>query len=96
MERLHFRCIERALSPLDSLVVHVAGKRRDFPGSGYFRINEQTDPLNGRSSAVQQVQATAFLAGPEKCDAATGVYGADAGKSRMGTFDGYETEKADA
>jgi hypothetical protein len=60
MERLHFRCIERALSPLDSLVVHVAGKRRDFPGSGYFRINEQTGPLNDRSSAVQQVQATAF------------------------------------
>ena len=37
MERFHFRCKERALPPLDSLVVHVAGKRTGFPGSGYFR-----------------------------------------------------------
>ena len=60
MERLHFRCIERALPPLDSLVVHVAGQRQNFPGSGYFRINKQVDPLNERASAPQQVRATAF------------------------------------
>jgi hypothetical protein len=60
MERLHFRCAERALPPLDSLVVHVAGQRTGFPGSGYFRINKQVDPLSERATAAQQVRATAF------------------------------------
>jgi hypothetical protein len=60
MERLHFRCVERALPPLDSLVVHVAGERVNFPGSGYFRINKQPDPLSKRSTAEQAARATAF------------------------------------
>jgi hypothetical protein len=60
MESLHFRCVERDLPPLDSLVVHVAGQRKDFPGSGYFRINKQVDPLSERASAAQQTRATAI------------------------------------
>lgn len=60
MERFHFRCMERTLPPLDSLVVHVAGKRTGFPGSGYFRINRQVDPLSERATTSQQVRATAF------------------------------------
>jgi len=60
MERIHSRCIERHLPPLDSLVVHVAGQRTGFPGAGYFRINKQVDPLSERATAGQQAQATAF------------------------------------
>jgi hypothetical protein len=60
MERFHFRCMERALPPLDSLVVHVAGQRTSFPGSGYFRINKQVDPLSERATASQQARATTF------------------------------------
>ena len=59
MELLHYRCIERNLPPLDSLVVHVAGQRTSFPGAGYFRINKQTDPLSERATAAQQARATA-------------------------------------
>jgi hypothetical protein len=60
MARLHFRCRERTLPPLDALVVHVAGERTGFPGAGYFRVNGQADPLNQRTSATGQMQATVF------------------------------------
>src|SRR5258708_28647560 len=60
MERFHFRCMERDLPPLDSLVVHVAGQRTSFPGSGYFRINKQVDPLSERATAAQQARPTTF------------------------------------
>jgi hypothetical protein len=60
MERFHFRCGERTLPPLDALVVHVAGNRTGFPGSGYFRINGQVDPMSERATAAQQVRATTF------------------------------------
>jgi hypothetical protein len=60
MERLHFRCRERTLPPLDALVVHVAGERTGFPGAGYFRVNGQADPLNQRTPATRQVHATVF------------------------------------
>jgi hypothetical protein len=60
MARLHFRCRERTLPPLDALVVHVAGERIEFPGAGYFRVNGQADPLNQRTSATGQTQATVF------------------------------------
>jgi hypothetical protein len=60
MGYLHRRCLERGLPPLDSLIVHVAGRRSGFPAPGYFRINEQVDPLSERTTATQQTQATAF------------------------------------
>lgn len=60
MARLHFRCWERTLPPLDALVMHVAGERTGFPGAGYFRVNEQADPLNQRIPATGQMQATVF------------------------------------
>jgi hypothetical protein len=45
MKRFHDRCIERGLPPLDALVVHVAGSRRDRPGAGYFQVNGFADPF---------------------------------------------------
>lgn len=66
MERFHFRCRERALPPLDALVVHVAGQRTGFPGAGYFRVNGHKDPLGERATAEQQVQATAFWEAQKK------------------------------
>lgn len=62
MERFHHRCIERALPPLDALVVHVAGERTNRPGAEYFRINGHHDPVGDwtRTSSEQQVAATTF------------------------------------
>jgi len=60
MARLHYRCRERALPPLDALVVHVAGDRTGFPGVGYFRVNGHADPLSERTTPGRQVAATAF------------------------------------
>lgn len=60
MERFHRRCIEQGLPPLDSLVVHVAGQRENFPGAGYFRVNGHADPLAARTSPEAQVAATAL------------------------------------
>jgi len=60
MERFHVRCAERHLPPLDSLVVHVAGRREGFPGMGYFRVNGHPDPLADRTRPEEQVAATAF------------------------------------
>jgi hypothetical protein len=45
MERLHYRCRERNLPPLDALVVHVAGGREGQPGAGYVGVNGLKDPL---------------------------------------------------
>lgn len=41
MKALHDRCQERGYPPLDSLVVHVAGQRQNWPGGGYFKVNGQ-------------------------------------------------------
>jgi hypothetical protein len=60
MERFHYRCRERRLPPLDSLVVHVAGPRRGAPGAGYFKVNGQDDPWNERTRPERQARATQF------------------------------------
>ncbi len=60
MKAIHDRCIERALPPLDSLVVHVAGPRQNWPGGGYFKVNGLADPMKERASAEDQVKATRF------------------------------------
>ncbi len=60
MKAIHDRCIERGLPPLDSLVVHVAGPRQDWPGGGYFAVNGLADPLRERASAEDQVRGTRF------------------------------------
>jgi hypothetical protein len=64
MERIHSRCIERHLPPLDWLVVHVAEQRAGFPGSGYFRVSKQVDPLSERATAARQAERLP-LGGPE-------------------------------
>jgi hypothetical protein len=51
MVRLHFRCRERTLPPLDTLVVYVAGERTGFPGAGYFRVNGQAGPVESTNSS---------------------------------------------
>lgn len=60
MASFHYRCQERQLPPLDALVVHVAGPRKDFPGAGYFRVNGKADPLGERISAQATVTSTRF------------------------------------
>lgn len=60
MAQFHYRCIERDLPPLDSLVVHVAGQREGFPGAGYFKVNGHDDPLAERTRPEAQVAATTF------------------------------------
>jgi hypothetical protein len=56
MEALHFRCIDRGLPPLDSLVVNVAGPREDKPGSGYFTVNGVGDPFSGTGREEDAIQ----------------------------------------
>ena len=51
MKSFHDRCIEQGFPPLDSLVVHVTGKREGLPGSGYFKVNHQADPFSERGDA---------------------------------------------
>lgn len=60
MEAFHYRCIEREMPPLDALVVHVAAERKDFPGTGYFRVNGYDDPLNERTKPERVIAATRF------------------------------------
>jgi len=60
MTRFHDRCVERALPPLDSLVVHDEGARRGRPGATYFLINGHDDPFGGRSGPDRAVAALAF------------------------------------
>lgn len=60
MERFHFRCLERTLPPLDSLIVHVADNREGKPGSGYFRVNGHKDPFGDRAGAEAVMAAFAF------------------------------------
>jgi hypothetical protein len=68
MEAFHHRCIERRLPPLDSLIVHVAGPRMNFPGSGYFRVNNLADRLAPSVRAEQVVQATSvWTAEKDEC-----------------------------
>lgn len=60
MEAFHFRCAERNLPALDSLVVHVAGERGGLPGSGYFRVNGQPDPYGRSVSEPEAVAGARF------------------------------------
>ena len=60
MAVFHGRCIERNLPPLDSLVVHVAGERERWPGTGYFRVNRQPDPLSAKTNPAHASEATRF------------------------------------
>lgn len=60
MEAFHFRCVERELPPLDSLVVHVAGERGGMPGSGYFRVNRQPDPYGRSVTDAEAVAGARF------------------------------------
>jgi hypothetical protein len=60
MESFHYRCAARGLPPLDSLVVHVAGTRQNFPGAGYFRVNGHADPCDEMGKPERQVAATRF------------------------------------
>src|SRR4051812_28224092 len=54
MKAIHDRCGERGIAPLDALVVHVTGRRRDWPGAGYFTVNAIADPLRNRASAEEK------------------------------------------
>ncbi|MCI4062057.1 hypothetical protein MRQ36_05555 [Micromonospora sp. R77] len=60
MAAFHHLCVDKGLPPLDSLVVHVAGPRKNFPGAGYFRVNQLPDPLGEKTRAVDQVTSTQF------------------------------------
>jgi hypothetical protein len=53
MKAFHDACVAAGLPPLDSLVVHVAGPRRGFPGAGYFAVNGWADPLGPRVRPVE-------------------------------------------
>lgn len=56
MKAIHERCLKRQLPPLDALVVHVEGPRKDFPGAGYFKVNGMPDPRSEHASADDVVQ----------------------------------------
>ncbi|GGS42575.1 MULTISPECIES: hypothetical protein [Actinokineospora] len=60
MTQFHQRCAERGLPPLDALVVHAAGPRRDFPDAAYFRLNNQPDPLIVTATIADKRDATTF------------------------------------
>jgi hypothetical protein len=60
MQRFHDRCAERALPPLDSLVVQVDGARRGYPGGGYFAVNGHEDPFSDRTRPDLAVAALSF------------------------------------
>ena len=60
MLAFHRRCAHRGLPPLDSLVVHAAGPRRDFPDPGYFAANSQADPVPPATPIADKRDATTF------------------------------------
>jgi hypothetical protein len=60
MKAVHDRCVQRYLPPLDALVVHVAGRRQNWPGGGYFTVNGLADPMKERASAEELVVGTRF------------------------------------
>jgi hypothetical protein len=60
MERLHFRCKERALPPLDSLVVHVAGQRTGLSWIWILPDQQTGGSFERAGPAIQQARATAF------------------------------------
>lgn len=66
MKAFHDRCRERGYPPLDSLVVHVAGERQNWPGAGYFKVNGRADPLSGKSRPEQMKAATDFWEAEKK------------------------------
>lgn len=70
MKAIHDRCAaDRDLPPLDALVVHVTGKRENWPGAGYFTVNGLPDPKSERRIAEEeQIKATNFwIAEQEAC-----------------------------
>lgn len=70
MKAIHDRCSERGLPPLDALVVHVDGDRKDVPGVGYFRVNRYPDPRDEAVSADDQLRGhNAWQAQVEQCAA---------------------------
>jgi hypothetical protein len=60
MLAFHQRCAHRGLPPLDSLVVHAAGPRRDFPDHGYFAVNSLADPVSRATPIADKRDATTF------------------------------------
>lgn len=60
MKAFHDRCLERGLPPLDSLVVHVAGPRQNWPGFGYFKVNGLSDGGGERVREEDMIKATRF------------------------------------
>lgn len=60
MRAFHDRCLERGLPPLDSLVVHVAGPRQNWPGFGYFKVNGLPDGRGERVREEDMIKATRF------------------------------------
>lgn len=60
MTAFHHRCARRGLPPLDALVVHAAGLRRDFPDAGYFHVNAQPDPVVATTLIGDKRDATTF------------------------------------
>lgn len=62
MKAFHDRCLERCLPPLDSLVVHVAGPREGWPGSGYFKVNGLPDGRGEHVPVEEMIRATKFWA----------------------------------
>ncbi len=60
MKAFHDRCRELGYPPLDALVVHVAGERRDWPGAGYFKVNGLDDPLSPKTRPERAVAATRY------------------------------------
>ncbi|MGW5053502.1 hypothetical protein [Actinokineospora sp. NPDC004072] len=60
LTRFHQRCAQRGLPPLDALVVHAAGPRRDFPDAAYFRLNGQPDPVDPATPIADKRDATTF------------------------------------
>lgn len=60
MKAFHDQCIAQGLPPLDALVVHVAGPRKDWPGGGYFKVNGYADPLAVRTRPEDAASAARF------------------------------------
>ncbi len=70
MKTFHDRCFERGLPPLDSPVVHVAGRRLNWPGAGYFKVNGLPDGRGERVREEEMIKATRFW-GAQKAECKT-------------------------
>ncbi len=60
MEAFHWRCVDRGLPPLDSLVVNVSGPRKNRCGPGYFKINYLDDPFSQRTNLKDAMASTKY------------------------------------